>query len=234
MGHTKSRHVLARLDWQESDKRNLHARQSAQSIPSRVRNVETVAETTHADEDEGVDGEQASNKGIATPGSHHVTVVESAESAPEHGTLLERLDPEVEGEDKQEDGNGLVIVAASHRARDVARRDTHEDGGKETSRRVGGQLIGQEIGGIGGKAREGRSEKNANVANIDGDGQGPERVVDGTTGDHQSRVKCSSRDTTQRVPSPVIKPVPEVVEAIRDEVFGGSEVEPRVDCGNVS
>lgn len=28
----------------------------------------------------------------------------------------------------------------------------------------------------------------------------------------------------------VIEPVPEVGEAMLDEVFGGSEVEPRVDC----
>ena len=28
----------------------------------------------------------------------------------------------------------------------------------------------------------------------------------------------------------VVKPIPEVGKAMLDEVFGGSEVEPRVDC----
>ena len=28
----------------------------------------------------------------------------------------------------------------------------------------------------------------------------------------------------------VVKPVPEAVEAMLDEVFGGSKVEPRIDC----
>ena len=30
----------------------------------------------------------------------------------------------------------------------------------------------------------------------------------------------------------VVEPVPEVGKAMLDEVFGGSEVEPRVDCSN--
>jgi hypothetical protein len=30
----------------------------------------------------------------------------------------------------------------------------------------------------------------------------------------------------------VVKPIPEVGKAMLDEVFGGSEVEPRVDCFN--
>jgi hypothetical protein len=36
------------------------------------------------------------------------------------------------------------------------------------------------------------------------------------------------------MPCPVVEPVPEVVEAIRNEVLGGAEVEPRVDWSSVS
>lgn len=55
-------------------------------------------------------------------------------------------------------------------------------------------------------------------------------MVDGTRSDHQSWVEGASSDTAERVPCSVVEPVPEVVEAIVDEVFCCAEVEPRIDC----
>jgi hypothetical protein len=54
-------------------------------------------------------------------------------------------------------------------------------------------------------------------------------VVDGAAGDHEAWVEGTASHTAERVPCSVVKPVPEAGEAILDEVFGCSEVEPRVD-----
>jgi hypothetical protein len=54
-------------------------------------------------------------------------------------------------------------------------------------------------------------------------------VVDGAAGDHEARVQSAASDASQRMPCPVVKPVPELVEPVGNKVFGGPEVEPRVD-----
>lgn len=55
-------------------------------------------------------------------------------------------------------------------------------------------------------------------------------MVDGAAGDHETGVQSAAGDASQRMPRSVVEPVPELVESIGDEVFGGSEVEPRIDC----
>ena len=75
-----------------------------------------------------------SDEDISTPRGNHVAVEESTKSSPEHGAQLQGLDPEVEGEDKEEDGNGLVIVASGDGTGDVTWGDTHEQRGQETGR----------------------------------------------------------------------------------------------------
>lgn len=55
-------------------------------------------------------------------------------------------------------------------------------------------------------------------------------MIDGARGDHETWIEGAAGDTAERVPGAVIEPVPEVVEAIGDEVFCCSEVEPWVDC----
>lgn len=174
-------------------------------------------------------GKQAGDEGVTSPRGNHVAVKEGAEGTPQHGALLQRLDPEVEGEDEQEDGDGLVVVAASDGTGDVARGNAHEQGSQETSRGRGGHLIGKEVGGDGGKTREGGREKDADIPDINGDREGSEGVVDGATGHHEARVEGASRDTAEGVPCPVIEPIPEVVEAVRNEVLGSAEVEPGVN-----
>lgn len=102
--------------------------------------------------------------------------------------MLDTLDPEVEGEDEQEDGDGLVVVAAGHGTRDVARSDAHEDCGKQAGRRRVGHLRRQEIAGKGRQAGAGGGEQDANVADVDGEGEEAEDVVDEATGDHEAGV----------------------------------------------
>lgn len=54
-------------------------------------------------------------------------------------------------------------------------------------------------------------------------------MVDGAAGDHQAGVQGASSNSTERVPCSVVKPIPELVEAIGDEVLGCSEVEPGIN-----
>lgn len=54
-------------------------------------------------------------------------------------------------------------------------------------------------------------------------------MPNGATGDHEPRVQSTTGDSSQRVPSSVVEPIEELVEAVCDEVFGGSEVEPWVE-----
>lgn len=221
--------MLASLDRQEADKGNLHAGKGSKGIPGGIADVETVAVAAHANKDKGVKGKDTGDEGITTPRGHHVPVEERAKGAPEHGTKLQRLDPQEEGKDEEENGDSLVVVAACDRSRDVAGGDAHESGGKKASRRRGGHFIRKEVCGEGRQAREGGREEDANVANVDGDGEGLEDVVDDAAGDHETWVEGSPGNPTKRMPCSVVKPIPEFVEAIRNQVFRSSKVEPGVD-----
>lgn len=125
--------MLATPDGQETDKGNLHARQCSQSVPSGVADVQPRAETSHADQNEGMQRQQVGDEDVSTPSANHVSVEQGSQASPHNASDLDGLDPEVEGEDKQEDGNGLVIVTAGDGSRDVTGRNTHEDGGEQTS-----------------------------------------------------------------------------------------------------
>ncbi len=52
--------------------------------------------------------------------THHVKVSQGAPDGPEQGASLDSLDPQPVGEQHAEDGNTLVIIRASNRARYVA------------------------------------------------------------------------------------------------------------------
>lgn len=222
--------MLTGADGRETDEWDLHSGNCAESIPGGVRDIESAAVSTHADQDERVEGHQTSDEGVATPRSDHVSVEESAQRTPHDGAQLEGLDPQVEGEDQKEDGNGLIVVRAGDGSRDVTGGNAHEDGGEEAGGRRGGHLIGEEVSGIGRQAGAGGGQEDTDVANIDGDREEAEEVVEDTAGDHETRVQSTTGNSTQRVPCSVIEPIPEVVETVRNEVLGSSEVEPGVDC----
>lgn len=222
--------MLTGADRRETDKWNLHSGNCTESIPGGIRNIKSAAVSAHADQDERVERHQTSDEGVTTPRGDHVSVEESAQRTPHDGAQLEGLDPQVEGEDQEEDGNCLVIVRTGDGSRDVAGGNAHEDGGEEAGGRRGGHLIGEEVSGIGRQAGAGGGQEDTDVANIDGDGEEAEEVVEDTAGDHEARVQSTTGNSTQRVPCSVIEPVPEVVKAVRNEVLGSSEVEPGVDC----
>lgn len=196
-------------DGQETDKGNLHARKRAQRVPGGVTDVKTRAVSAHAQQDKDVERKQVGNEDITTPGRDHVSVEERSESTPHDGALLDALDPEVEGEDEEEDGNGFIVVTSSDGTRNVTGGNAHEDGGKETGRGRVGHLRSQEVTGKGGQARAGGSQHDTDVANVDREGQEAEEMPDGTAGDHEAGVEGTAGDTTKGVPCAVVEPIPE-------------------------
>ena len=221
-------------DGQEADKRNLHACKRAERVPGRVADVQTRAISAHAQEDKDVEREQVGDEDVTTPGRDHVAVEEGSKGAPHDRSLLDTLDPQVEGEDEEEDGNGFVVVTASNGTRDVSGGNAHEDGGKETGRGRVGHFRRQEVGGKGSQARACGGQHDTDITNVDGESQKAEEVVDGAAGDHEARVEGTAGDTAEWVPCAVVEPIPEACEAILNEVLGCSEVEPGVDCGRGS
>lgn len=133
--------MLATPDRQEADERNLHAGKRAERIPRTVANIETRAVTTHADQYECVQGKQVGDEDVTAPCRHHVSVEKRSQCAPEDGSVLDCLDPEIEGEDQQKDGNGLVVITSSHRTGNVAGSDAHKGRGKETGGGRGNHFI---------------------------------------------------------------------------------------------
>lgn len=144
--------MLARANGQEVDEWDLHGSQHTDGIPSGVCDIESVAVSSRDAENNTMQGDKVSYEGIATPGGRHPVVEESTQASPQNGALLDSSDPEEVGEDQEENGDGLIIVAASNRSRDVAWCNAHEYSGQETSGLGGGHLIGEEIGREGGKA----------------------------------------------------------------------------------
>ena len=72
---------------------------------------------------------------------------------------------------------------------------------------------------------DGRQE-DADVADVDGDVEQVQDVVDESRGQHQSGVDGAAHDPTQRVPGALVEPVEEVVEAMLHHVRRGPVVEP--------
>ena len=70
------------------------------------------------------------------------------------------------------------------------------------------------VGDDDSEAGEEGGQEDTHVADVDGDVEGVEEVVDDCRGDHEAWVDGASDDTTEGIPSPVIKPVVELVKAL--------------------
>jgi hypothetical protein len=144
--------------------------------------------------------QQVRDEHISTPCRHHVSVEQRGQRAPEHGSVLDCLDPEEKGKDQQEDSNSLVIVTSCDRTRNVTGCDAHEGCGEKTGGRGSNHLVGQKISRERGEAGEGRGEEYADVTNVDGESQEAEGVVDDAAGYHQSGVESATGDSSERMP----------------------------------
>lgn len=248
--------MLATANGEETDERNLHTRKRTQSVPRSVANVQPWAVSSHTDENESVQRQQVGNEDITTPRRHHVSIEQGSAGAPEHGSVLDSLDPEVKGKDEEEDGNGLVVITSCHGSRNVTRRDAHEGGREQASGGRRDHFRGQEVCSKRSEAGEGGRKEDTDVANVNGEGNGAEEVVNDAAGNHESGVESTTSNSSQRMPCSympllvqaisrssrawgtekrtVIEPVPEAVEAILNEVLGGPEVKPGIDYINSS
>jgi hypothetical protein len=70
---------------------------------------------------------------------------------------------------------------------------------------------------IGGESAEPRSEQDTNVPDIDREMQRMKKVVDDTTGRHQTGVDGPANDTAQGVPCSRVEPVPEFLQTLVSE-----------------
>lgn len=199
--------MVTALNRQEAHKRNLHARQSPQRIPRRIAHIQPRAEPAHADQDESVQRQQIRNEHISTPGRNHVPIKQRRQRTPHNTALLDRLDPQIKREDEQEDGNGFIIIGARHAARDVARRDAHENGGEQARGGRVHHLGGEEVGREGGEAGEGGREQDADVADVDGHGEGAQGMVDYARGHHEAGVERAARDAAEGVPCSCVQSI---------------------------
>ena len=54
-------------------------------------------------------------------------------------------------------------------------------------------------------------------------------MVDDTAGNHETGVEGTSSNPTKRMPCSVIEPIPEIIEAMCNEMLRSPKVEPGVD-----
>lgn len=185
---TKGRHVVTVADRQETNEWNLHTAQRSESIPSGIADVEAGAITTHAKQNEDMERNEVSDKDISTPSRNHVSIEQCSQCPPHNRSILDGLDPQEEGEDKQENGNGLIIVTSSHGTGDITGSNSHECSCKKTRGWRVGHLTSQEVHGQGSQPRKAGGKKDTNVSNIDGDREESEDMVNHTTGNHQTGI----------------------------------------------
>ena len=145
-------------------------------------------------------GQQVRDEDVSTPSADHVSIEQRTETCPHDAPLFDRLDPQIEREDQQKDSDGLVIVAPCHRSRNVSRRDAHEDRSEKPGGWGVAHLGGEKVGGEGCEAGEAGCEQDADVANVDGEGEEAEDFVDDAGGDHQAGVEGPAGDAAEGVP----------------------------------
>ncbi|MPC12575.1 hypothetical protein E2C01_005276 [Portunus trituberculatus] len=119
------------------------------------------------------------------------------------------------------DSDALVVVAAGHRATDVAGHHSDE-ARSEQPRTRGPHFFGQEVGGYRCQA----TEQKQDVPNMHGNVEHGEDVMYAAGGEHEAGVNSPPHDAAQGIPRPLVEPVEEVVVAILDHVCCGPVVEP--------
>ena len=106
--------MVAASHRQEPNEGNLHTSKRAQSIPGSIADIQPRAEPSHANQYERMQRQQVRDEDISTPRADHVSVKQRAKSSPHHTAFFYCLDPQIEREDEQEDGDCLIVIAPSH------------------------------------------------------------------------------------------------------------------------
>ena len=125
--------------------------------------------------------------------------------------------------------DGLVVVAAAHRAHDVCRNDAHDERSASASAKRPGALGRQKRKEEGGSHAKPDRHHAAHVVEGDGIAQRVEHALDDDRGDLHSRVDGRAHRPTERIPGLVIEPVEELVPTMLVEILRRAVVEPRIE-----
>lgn len=171
-------------------------------------------------------------------------------SGPHQRASLDRLHPQIEGEDQGEDGNSLIVVRSSHRTRNVRRHDSDKCSSQQTGRRLhcdlkrlsrmnvvaiasaAPHLLDHQKCGGSSVGRKQRCQKHTHVAHIDGDVEDVQQFVNYSSRNHQARVDGPADDSAEWIPCAIIKPVQEAVKTFTRQEFCGAVVEIWIELVN--
>lgn len=212
----------------EPDKPDLHRKQHPEHIHAIVGHIEPLRVPPSDKQHKHIKRDEVDNEHVASPRRHHVEVAERGGERPREGARVDGAHEEVECEQQREDGDTLVVVGARDGAGDVARDDGDERGGDEPGPGVP-DLAAEGVGderGVGGE--EGRGE-DADLPDVDGEGERAEEAVEQRGGDHEAREERPADDAPERVPALGVEPVPELAEAVLGEEERGAVVEVGVE-----
>eukprot|EP00754_Rhynchopus_humris_P001249 Rhum_TRINITY_DN10757_c0_g2::Rhum_TRINITY_DN10757_c0_g2_i1::g.40138::m.40138 len=226
--HDGRGHVRVAEDRGEPDEGHQKREQRSKHVERAVGNVETVGVATDQNHAGRVHRQEVDDVDVATPGVHHVAVRHRRVARPLHAAGAHSLHEPVEGVDDGEDRNSLVVVGARDGPADVARNDGDEGSRHETGTRVPA-LLGQKEGDQGRVAGKEGGEEHAHVPDVNREVEEVQRVVNGTRGEHQTRVHGVSHPASKRVPHEGVEPVVERLKSVVHKRLRGTEVEVRVE-----
>jgi hypothetical protein len=212
----------------ETDKADLHRKQHPKHIHAIVGHIESLRVPPSDKQHEHIKRDEIDNEHVASPCRHHVEVPERRGKRPGKRSRVNGAHEEVECEQQREDGDAFIVVGTGDGAGDVTRDDGDERGGDEPRPGVP-DLAAEGVGderGVGGE--EGRGE-DADLADVDGEGERAEEAVEQRRGDHEAREECSAHDASEWVPALGVEPVPELAEAILGEEERGAVVEVGIE-----
>lgn len=113
-------HVLRALNGLEAHKWYLHGEYCADAVERAVGYVDAMREAARYHQGQDVQWYQIDKEYVTTPWGYHVEVGQGWAGRPENGAWLDRLDPQVVGEEHAEDCNALIVVGTGNRAWYVA------------------------------------------------------------------------------------------------------------------
>lgn len=212
----------------KSHKSDLHGEEHSKDIHTIISHIEPHRIPPRYQQDQNIQRDQVDYKHVSSPRRHHIEVPKCRCKSPSEGSGVNRLDKQVESEQKRKDSDALIVIGPSDGPRDVSGADGNKRGGDQSGSGVP-DLLPKEVGHdgcVGGE--EGRRE-DADVADMDGKGEEAEDPVDEDGSDHEARVERAANDPAERVPTLGVEPVPELVEAIAGEEEGGAVVEVRIE-----
>lgn len=220
--------MLPGLHMLEAHEPDLHREQHPKNIHRIISHVQPHRIPPCHEQHQHVKRHEIDDKHVPAPRRHHIEVTKSGRQPPRQRAGVDGLHKEVEGEEEGEDGDALIVVRSGDGAGDVAGADGDERGCDEADGGVV-DLGAEEVGDEGGVCGEEGGGEDADLADVDGEAEEVEDGVEEGGGEHEAGVEGAADDAAERVPGLEIEPVPELLEAVADEVESGAVVEVGVE-----